>query len=361
MSQSPHPERNVTTGTSGNVHPSDRFHVLNSLALLDDDDTPEELNDGHQINALYLSSPLSCSLPDLFPSYDAFALSSSPAPASPRVSFAGITTLLPGSPLGLSLAVNENPLDFASDIIDLTLEDINDAADPILFASRPPSPAVAPVPSSAQPPTNIVEDDKLSTEGMKTSKSSVLDSLKPVNEPPRQKAAAQKDDEDDWTLFAPKISPVTQQTTLKNEPTTQEGISAYTSPPRHINIFPYNAFERPHDPDEVTPNTPHADHVVAKPRPSNPVAARLDQPSDSAQHPLIRTRRQQPRARTSQNRDRQASTEEPRNIPPEPTPRPNHCVLPHASRIPVSDHFTFAPDPRNYAYNYKYPDNRFEE
>ncbi|KAH9009641.1 hypothetical protein EDB85DRAFT_1902862 [Lactarius pseudohatsudake] len=178
---------------------------------------------------------------------------------------------------------------------------------------RPPrNPRRPSSPRLASPPLPVVEDDNSSTGGVKTSKSSVFEFLKPVDEPPRQNAAALEDDEDDWTLFAPKISPVTQQITpLRDEPTTQEGTSTYTSPRRHTDIFPRNAFEKPRDPDEVAPNASYENHAVSKQRPSNPVAEQLDRHIDKTQHPLVRTRRQQTRIRTSQNQNRHEHTEQP--------------------------------------------------
>ncbi|KAH9037591.1 hypothetical protein EDB85DRAFT_2142257 [Lactarius pseudohatsudake] len=147
-----------------NLNPQECFHILNSLTLLED--TPKELDGGHQIGALYLPSPSSPSLLALFPSHDTFTLSLLLIPTSPHTSFTGLKTLPPDSPLGLSLAIDELPPDFISDVIDLTLDDIDDAANAVVFASCPP--LLVPAVSSTLPPTSLVEDNTASTGGMKT-------------------------------------------------------------------------------------------------------------------------------------------------------------------------------------------------
>ncbi|KAH9020586.1 hypothetical protein EDB85DRAFT_2278728 [Lactarius pseudohatsudake] len=89
--------------------------------------------------------------------------------------------------------------------------DINDAADAVLFPSRPPSPSLAPALPSAHLPASIVEDDNSPRGGIKP-------------------------------LDASGFNPIHA-----------------TSPPRtprdlrYTDIFPRHAFEMPRDPDEVTP------------------------------------------------------------------------------------------------------------
>ncbi|KAH9027886.1 hypothetical protein EDB85DRAFT_2148246 [Lactarius pseudohatsudake] len=152
------------------LSPQDRFHVLNSLALDDDDDNIAEPAHGLQINAISFSSPSSPS-PALFPAYVPSVPSSPSCDASPS----GVRTPLQVTLLGISAIDDELPPLSLPNIIDLTLEDIDDAADTILFASPSPTPILGPAPLLAaiplfpSPPSFIVQEDNTLNEGVKTS------------------------------------------------------------------------------------------------------------------------------------------------------------------------------------------------
>ncbi|KAH9010981.1 hypothetical protein EDB85DRAFT_2160479 [Lactarius pseudohatsudake] len=410
VSLSPTP---ITTATSVlqaalTLSPSDRFHVLNSLALLDDDDTPEELNNGHQINALYLPSPSPPSSLALFPTHDTFTHSPLQLLSSPCTPF----TRFPDPPLDLSLALDTSPPTRSSYLPD---------ASPCLVLSAVLAVRIAPA------------------SGVKTSKSSVFDFLTPVDEPPRQNqhntTALTTDNADEFDFEVFYTSYMDDNNLIEGVKTsvlTSDTASPKPSLPYYPPIFPPHAFEQPRDPDEVTPvaritcrrsttptaphppptappvaNQNHADTVhhrlrataaefVPKPAITRPtqvhnVQLALQQPASNlthipqniigtgrparnnpqpdantvAQHEMTRTLRQRPRIRSSQIRDRRNYAEQiltPARIDATAAIRERintwrNQIIPEAtSRSPLyaihqlssthDGHFTFAPDPR---------------
>ncbi|KAH9015714.1 hypothetical protein EDB85DRAFT_2156447 [Lactarius pseudohatsudake] len=140
------------------LSPHDCFHVLHNLCLVDKN--PADHGEALQVNNLSFASPLVHS-PDLFPSYP------SSRPSSPA---------------------DERPPPSLPAVINLTLDDFDDAADAVLFASLSPSPWPSPslVPAPLLPaavtslslPTIpslfVVEDDNVLIEGVKTFETSVF-------------------------------------------------------------------------------------------------------------------------------------------------------------------------------------------
>ncbi|KAH8983094.1 hypothetical protein EDB92DRAFT_1819604 [Lactarius akahatsu] len=178
------------------------------------DNVPATPADDHQINQIYL--PSECSSPTAFLPPLWLPTPSPPPPVVP-----------PPDQSMISLALLVAPTD-----------------------ERPPPPSPTPDPPTDSPPPRpprsplhpysphiqVAEDDNTPTEGVKTSTSSVLDC-----ETPQENA---NEDEDDWTLFAPR--PVTAQKV--DGPT----LKTVEYPP----IFPSRAFEMLRDLDEVMPQAP---------------------------------------------------------------------------------------------------------
>ncbi|KAH9023886.1 hypothetical protein EDB85DRAFT_2150822 [Lactarius pseudohatsudake] len=159
------------------LSPQDRFHILNSLSLVGDDDfTGSDL--GLQINAISFASPPSNS-PALFPAYAPSLLS---VPVSRSASPSGICTPSQVTLLNIAALSDELPRPSLPAIIDLTLDDIDNAADALLFASPSPSLVPAPLPPpilpSLSPPAllslPVVMEDNDLIEGVKTFKTSVF-------------------------------------------------------------------------------------------------------------------------------------------------------------------------------------------
>ncbi|KAH9046932.1 hypothetical protein EDB84DRAFT_1622822, partial [Lactarius hengduanensis] len=86
--------------------------------------------------------------------------------------------------------------------------------------------------------------------------------------------------------------------------------SAWPSPQTDPPSTPASTTQQ--DPDEVTRNRDRQTRRTQPVPPSDPVATQLSRHIDNTQHPLVRTRRQQPHIRTSQNQDRHAHTKPPR-------------------------------------------------
>ncbi|KAH9039388.1 hypothetical protein EDB84DRAFT_1477791 [Lactarius hengduanensis] len=197
------------------------------------------MDDGRQLNAIYLPSPLS------------------------------------HSPLGLSLAIDDLPLCPTSDIVDLTLDDVDCNTDAvILFASRLPSPFLVPAISSALPPTigsktlgTSVFTPDFVISPIPTSPTNNLDSSidTPDSPPQRQNqrnVVTPTADDDDKALFASRhpatvsVSPSVDH--INNKRTPHGDAPVQPQSPRHAHVFPPNACERPRDPDEVEPTTPQS-------------------------------------------------------------------------------------------------------
>ncbi|KAH9005375.1 hypothetical protein EDB84DRAFT_1447649, partial [Lactarius hengduanensis] len=147
------------------------------LSLAGDDDFMGS-NLGLQINAISFALPPSNS-PALFPVYTPSLPSS---PVSRSASPSGIRTPSQIALLNIAALSDELPPPSLPAIIDLTLDDIDDAADAILFASPSPSfvPAPLPPPSLPSLPPSallslpVVMEDKDLIEGVKTFETSVF-------------------------------------------------------------------------------------------------------------------------------------------------------------------------------------------
>ncbi|KAH9040823.1 hypothetical protein EDB84DRAFT_1436694 [Lactarius hengduanensis] len=285
----------------------------------------------------------------------------------------------------LSPADERPPLSLPA-VIDLTLDDIDDAAAAVLFASPSPSPSLVPAPllpaavTSLSLPTVpslfVVEDDNVLIEGVKTVETSVL---------------------------TPDLTPHIVSPAPPN---------SYYPP-----IFLPRAFEQPRDPDEVMPVAP-VRRIHAAPQnircQDNP---RPPDVNEVTQHVMTRTSRRRPKSRKSskQNRvgprdvvdlttphalrrrpnirfsedhDRHASLEQTASlkevatsssnyasnalreriqtwraqIPPERVsllPRPDSRLEPRV--LVTNRQFAFPPDSRNYSYDYDYSDERIED
>ncbi|KAH9027333.1 hypothetical protein EDB85DRAFT_2172392 [Lactarius pseudohatsudake] len=206
-----------------------------------------------------------------------------------------VLTPSPASPLGLTLATDELPPNQLPVAIDLTSDVVDNAADAILFPSRLPSPFLVPAPSSALPPTSIVEDDNDLRRGVKTLGASVftpdfvvspvttspmnnLDSSIEASNSPTQhqnqrNVATPTTKDDDRTLFAPR-HPVTPATVpvspsadhVHNKQTPHDDAPMQPQSPRHPHIFPPEACERPHDLDKSAAESAHAQPRQARSR-----------------------------------------------------------------------------------------------
>ncbi|KAH9027976.1 hypothetical protein EDB85DRAFT_1892754 [Lactarius pseudohatsudake] len=108
----------------------------------------------------------------------------------------------------------------------------------------------------------------------------------------------------------PTVYPKTSRSWYHRSRTTGTTSRYYTTTYRRTHDL--NAPTTQQDPDEATRNRDRQTHRAQPVRPSNPVVAQLDRHLDKTQHPLVQTRRQQPRIRTSQNQDRHTHTEPPR-------------------------------------------------
>ncbi|KAH9010586.1 hypothetical protein EDB85DRAFT_2282176 [Lactarius pseudohatsudake] len=139
-------------------------------------------------------------------------------------------------------------------------------------------------------------------------------------------------------------------------------------------IFLPRAFEQPRDPDEIAPVTPvtrNHNTTYCTPRTIPQNIRRQDSPRPPNANEENRDHHEQlasmeveaksPRNYTSvalQQRVKDWRAQ----IASEQTSRPTHPVSTRASHTPVTNsHFTFAPDLRQYAYNYDYPDRRVED
>ncbi|KAH9016437.1 hypothetical protein EDB85DRAFT_2020245 [Lactarius pseudohatsudake] len=269
--------------------------------------------------------------------------------------------------LNLTAVSDNRPLLSLPDIVHSTLDDIDDDADAILFASPPPSsPLVsAPLPppslSSRSPPTfqsfPVVVDDNVLIEGVKTFKTSVLipdiafSNLSLTYYPPifLPRAFEQPQDPDEVT---PVISITRRQSTTR---TATQNRRRQDSP-------------RPPDMDEV------ARHAMTRTLGRCPKSRKSSGQENNQQNDAMtvdpttpHALHQRPHIRFTDNRDqhtrpKQEETTEVMDmaalqnrinawhtqIVPEQT----------APRICVTDsHFMFTPDPRNYAYDYTYQDD----
>ncbi|KAH9010162.1 hypothetical protein EDB85DRAFT_1902370 [Lactarius pseudohatsudake] len=159
-------------------------------------------------------------------------LPSPPVLTSPRTPFSGLHSLSPDSPLGLSLALDETPRLSSSEIADSTLDDIDNAANTVLFTSRPPSPSFTPTFPSTHPPASIVEDDNIPKRGVKTIENSVLIPLVPRYPPifPRH-ALEMPRDPDEFAPTAAQNRDRVITTVPSADPTPQPANRTTSRPP----------------------------------------------------------------------------------------------------------------------------------
>ncbi|KAH8988109.1 hypothetical protein EDB92DRAFT_1083303 [Lactarius akahatsu] len=373
---SPPPTADLITSALA-LHSTDRLHLINSLMLLDN--VPDMPCDALHINQIVL--PSVCPSPTvLLPPLSLPAPSLPPANVSPPA--------CPATALALLVTSTDER--------------------PPLPSSAPASPTTSPPPRPPRSPlhpyspcipsalSNVVEDDNVSTGGVKTS-SSVLNTQK---------------DEDDWALFVPR-------------PTSIPDIAnPVTRPVQYPPLFLSRALEQPRDLDEIVLNG--ATRTQCMPHTTPLPTSRPDSPRPSnepIQHAMVRTRKQQPRTRKptsrppqqstinpvilrnsnidittphvlrcrphitfSENRDRHTSRETQRPIedatPPPPRdeemarrqhieewrarivmelPTQLHHPDPIGALRRSTTNLYIYPDPRNYAYDYDYPDARRED
>ncbi|KAH9016062.1 hypothetical protein EDB85DRAFT_2156205 [Lactarius pseudohatsudake] len=217
-----------------------------------------------------------------------------PFPPTPRcVSPSGVRTPSPVALLALSPILDGFPRPSSPAVFALPVDDINDAAKAFLFPSRLPSPFLAPAPSSALPPTSIVEDDNSLRRGVKTLGASVfapdfvvspvttsptnnLDSSiealdSPLQHQNQRKFAMPTTNDDYRALFAPH-HPVTPATVpvspsadhVNNKRTPHNDAPVQPRSPRHPHIFPPNPCKRPRDLDKPTAESTHAQPQQAR-------------------------------------------------------------------------------------------------
>ncbi|KAH8993148.1 hypothetical protein EDB92DRAFT_1944724 [Lactarius akahatsu] len=114
-----------------------------------------------------------------------------------------------------------------------------------------PLPSASPLPPRLLvSPFLLVEDNNSSTRGVKTSSPLVLDQVIPANKLSRQNPMAAKEYEGDWTLPAPRSTPIP-------DAVLPLSITSHYPP-----IFPPRAFEQPQDPDEVIPTAHRQDATI---------------------------------------------------------------------------------------------------
>ncbi|KAH9014250.1 hypothetical protein EDB85DRAFT_2214673 [Lactarius pseudohatsudake] len=235
--------------------------------------------------------------PDPSPSTALSALTcvpSLPFPPTPRcVSPSSVRTPSPVALLALSPILDGFPHPSSPAVFALPVDDIDDAAKAFLFPSRLPSPFLAPAPSSALPPTSIVEDNNSLRRGVKTLGASVFapdfvvspvttsptnnldSSIEAPDSPPQhqnqRKFATPTTNDDYRALFAPR-HPVTPATVpvspsadhVNNKRTPHNDAPVQPRSPRHPHIFPPNPCKRPRDLDKPTAESTHAQPQQAR-------------------------------------------------------------------------------------------------
>ncbi|KAH9038778.1 hypothetical protein EDB85DRAFT_1887820 [Lactarius pseudohatsudake] len=201
--------------------------------------------------AICFSSPSSRSLLDFFPSHGTPSRSPPPVLISSRPPSLGIQMLSPNSPLGFALATDEPPPNSLPDVVDLTSEDIDDAANAILFASHPPSPSFA----SAFPSTSIVEDDNVPKRGVKTEFwTSEIPAPPQIRQYPPiflSRASERPRDPDETASTAMRTVDQHHANTADTTAQARPPDSAPTNCDRRTR-------KRPHDSDELVPEDTHA-------------------------------------------------------------------------------------------------------